>query len=382
MSDKDNYERKVIKSTSLYSADCPDVELRKKSTTRLLFRPEIVENPKNAEAAVRGTFIFQRKGIKDEWEDAASIPFTKLKKGEGYRLELRSEETLTLFKALDELYKFQSRYGVPIGKTELVRVNSVVSALSKIPNDELRKYLTAHRSMGDGLLSSFLSWAADVPSPEKLVPRLVSLGANALRNLNVAFNIRRLKNVKRVWVKNAGNGDEEFWQKSLTENSFVLEQVFSWPITIVKGKVYVGGSNLLKKGGKLADFLVKRKLTDNAALIEIKTPKTNLLGNKYREGVYNPSKELSGSVMQVLNYKHHLQKNIRALTEDLPGRLEAIEPQCVVIIGNAKEVVGDSDKKRSFELFRSMYSTATVITFDELFEKTERLIHLLESAGD
>jgi hypothetical protein len=36
---------------------------------------------------------------------------------------------------------------------------------------------------------------------------------------------------------------------------------------------------------------------------------------------------------------------------------------------------------RSFELYRASVSGVTIITFDELFEKTERLVHVLETAA-
>ncbi|MFN2576412.1 MAG: hypothetical protein ABR607_01845 [Pyrinomonadaceae bacterium] len=62
------------------------------------------------------------------------------------------------------------------------------------------------------------------------------------------------------------------------ENSFVLEQVFSWPCSIVKDKAYVGGKNVTNTGGKIVDFLLKNRLTQNAALIEIKTPTTRFSG--------------------------------------------------------------------------------------------------------
>ena len=76
---------------------------------------------------------------------------------------------------------------------------------------------------------------------------------------------------------------------------YVLEQVFSWPVTIVNEKAYVGGKAVDNKGGGLVDFLVKNQLTNNVALIEIKTPGTELLSkNEYRNGVYNLSEELTG----------------------------------------------------------------------------------------
>lgn len=93
-------DRVRIHSTSAHSAECSDIELRQINTTRLIFRPMLVENPSNSRAAVNGVFVFQRKGLKDAWADTTTIPLSRLKKDEGYKLEINSSELLTLFEGL------------------------------------------------------------------------------------------------------------------------------------------------------------------------------------------------------------------------------------------------------------------------------------------
>ena len=242
---------------------------------------------------------------------------------------------------------------------------------------QLRAYLTANRAVGEELLSLLLAWASEVSDAASLLTRLVSLGDGALRSLNVAVGLDALKQALRLWEDNAQNADEEFWQQALTQHSFVLEQVFSWPITIVKGKAYVGGKSVLNTGGNVVDFLVKNCLTNNAALVEIKTPATKLLSRRYRNTVYNVSEDLGGSVMQVLIYRFSLQRDFYSLKHGVA--LEAFEPRCVVIVGNTAEV-RDDDKARAVELFRRHSSGVSIITFDELFEKTKRLVSVLENA--
>jgi hypothetical protein len=372
-------DKRVIISTSLNSATCSDVILRDKTNTRLLFRPELVDNPRDDAAAVRGTFIYQRKGPKDTWQDAATISLSTLKKDEGFKLELHAGELLSLFRELASLYKLHAKDGIPLGVTELVRVDSAVASLTTLPRDQVRTYLSANRAVGEELLSSLLSWAAELQEPAALVPRLVALGPSALRTLNVAVGLESLKQALKIWDANARNASEDFWQRALTEHSFVLEQVFSWPTMVVKGKAYVGGKSVLNTGGSIVDFLVKNYLTSNAALVEIKTPATKLLGHQYRDGVFNPSDDLAGGVMQVLNYRFSLQRDFFSLRHGLPGGLEAFEPRCVVLVGTTKELGGDETKTRSLELFRS-HSPVSVITFDELFAKTRRLIEVLEAS--
>lgn len=125
---------------------------------------------------------------------------------------------------------------------------------------------------------------------------------------------------------------------------------------------------------------MKNFFTRNAALVEIKTPSTPLLGRKYRN-IYNVSEDLGGSVMQVLTYRSSLQREFLGLASAIPKRLEAFEPRCVVIVGNTSEVRADPNKLASLELYRGSCPTVAIITFDELFAKTTRLINVLETAA-
>jgi hypothetical protein len=214
--------------------------------------------------------------------------------------------------------------------------------------------------------------------PSPLVERLLELGPDALRKLNVAVGLQSLKAALKVWNENTSCADEEFWQKSLSEHSFVLEQVFSWPTTVVKGKAYIGGKSVFNVGGNIVDFLMKNRLTQNAALIEIKTPVTPLVGPEYRSGVYNPSSDLSGAVMQILNYKHSLQEQYQTLTRGQVNLFESFNPHCAVLVGNAQQL-DHQDKRKSFELYRHQFPGVIIITYDELFAKTNQLRMLLES---
>jgi len=178
-------------------------------------------------------------------------------------------------------------------------------------------------------------------------------------------------------VKHKDSDDEELWQQLLTENIFILEQVCSWPVNIVGEKMYVGGKNINNKGGSIIDYLLKNTLTNNVTLVEIKTPKTRLLKNsEYRTGIYNIDDELSGAVMQVLNYRDTLLKNYQSL--NVGELFDAFNPKCVIVIGHAKQELTGKNKRKTFELFRNQLSGVEVITYDELVQKTQNLIKVLE----
>ena len=136
-------------------------------------------------------------------------------------------------------------------------------------------------------------------------------------------------------------------------------------------KAHVGGKNVNNKGGKQTDFLLKSALTDHVLLVEIKTPVTDLLDNTaYRQNVFAPSKELSGSVTQIGSYKQKLSKefdSLRTETIDTTGEeVRYAEPKCLVIVGDTAQL-DTAAKQDSFELFRRGLRNTDVITFDELF---------------
>lgn len=368
----------TTKSTSRVTAQASDITLRETATTRLIFRPIILDNHKNKDASVKGVFLFQRKSKNTEWLDIETIPFSSLKSGEGYKLELKSAELLQLIDEIMPLYELHREGGVPKGIRKFVKATPQLEQLATLTAQDVSGFLNANTTIGTSLLSKLLNWAVNLEDPTPLIERLVELNPSSLGKLNAAIGLQSLKNALSVWETNANNSDEEFWQTTLTEHSFVLEQAFSWPSSIVKGKAYIGGKSVFNTGGNIVDFLMRNRLTKNAALIEIKTPATPLLGAKYR-GVYNTSDELSRSIMQTLNYKHSLQEDFTNLTKGQNDLFDSFNPQCAVIIGNAETELNNELKTKSFELFRHEFSGVLIITFDELFSKTRRLIKLLEN---
>ncbi len=171
---------------------------------------------------------------------------------------------------------------------------------------------------------------------------------------------------------------ESYWQKLLLRNPFILKLAFGLPVAIFGEQVSVGGADFKGKGGKLADFLVDAGLLGNLAVIEIKRPSTKLLQAKpYREGIFAPSREIVGSVNQVLDQRFQLQqsindKKIQSKTYDV----FAFAVQCIVIVGRVPD---DEDQRKSFELFRNNLRDVLVITFDELLQKLKALYEFLQA---
>lgn len=192
----------------------------------------------------------------------------------------------------------------------------------------------------------------------------------------MGHSARRIIDVINKWHSNKTNSDEEFWQIVFNENPYVLSQLFSVPVVFIKDKAYVGGMNVDRQDAKFVDYLYKNASSNDALLVEIKTPETKLIGNKYRKGVYKPSNDLSGSVVQVLDYRRELSKNIKTITSGTDHVIDVFNPRCVVIAGNASKELDGELKRKSFELFRTNLRDVEIVTYDELFKKAETLATL------
>lgn len=192
----------------------------------------------------------------------------------------------------------------------------------------------------------------------------------------MGHSAKRLTELLNLWDANKTNGDEGFWQLQFQSHSIAFTQLFSVPVTLIEGKAYVGGQGIDRNDARFVDFLFSGGSASEAILIEIKTPTTQLVQKKpYRGNAYAPSSQLSGSVVQVADYRRSFSRDLDALIRGKNYNLEAFNPKAVVIVGNSSEL--DNENKRgSFELFRSGLSNVEIVTFDELFLKIERLASL------
>ncbi len=169
---------------------------------------------------------------------------------------------------------------------------------------------------------------------------------------------------------------EARWQGLFNDNPFILSLAFGFPIIAIKDLAFIGGKTFSGAGGKITDFLVKNNLTDNSALVEIKTPKAKLLTGEYRGGICRPSPELGGAINQLLDQRYRFQKEISSLKDNSGIHdVESYSVSCVLIIGKMPE---GKEQRKTFELFRGNSKEIDIVTFDELLEKLRHL-HLFLS---
>ena len=364
-------ETTEIRSTSQHSAECADIVLRQTDRIRLVFRPGLADNSSNPDASVNGTFLYQKKSKSDHWEKFDLISLNTLKKGEGYQLALHTDEVLTLRRELYALAEFHRREGIPEGRVELVKVKPALADLLEAAESDIDALLTANRSGAIELVTRITQWLARNPE----IASEVLLDNTKLPSLNAIVSLANLKALSQLWAENSSNNNEEFWQEQIASHAFVLGLLFAFPVVVIAQKAYVGGKRVDNRHGNVVDFFARTQASDTAVLVEIKTPATPLLGAEYRADVLPPSRDVIGSVAQVLHYKESLLQD-HCVQES--ARVTCSDPKCLVIVGSSESELADPLRRRSFERFRERLEGVTVVTFDELFRRVNDLIQLFE----
>lgn len=375
-----------VMSTSALTADASPIVLNQTDFLRFKFIPTLVQNEKEPQKSVSGKLLYEKKR-KNEPKFPSDIDATdgkvsrgSVKVGDWMEFKLDTSETYELYMGLKQLYELYEHIGeIPYGSATYTRIDSSFKQFLSIIRDDP----SAARMIGNEenyeLVKILLRIITQADSRDSLRQSLSALQDDNLQHLASSLNVEKLQRVSTIMQSNLDNDDEEFWQTSVfKENQWVLAQLFSCPCTIFADKAYVGGKSLNNRGGNLCDFIYRNSLSKNVALIEIKTPCTDIFGGQYR-GTFSFSYELSGAVNQVLNYKDNLTKEYYSLCQKDNTNFEVFSPKCVVVIGKISSMT--SDQIAAFENFRNSLNNVTVITFDELHQRIMDLINIL-SAND
>ena len=328
-----------IKRTSKVTLEATDIVIRETKTTRLILRPVIVDNYKNPENSDKCWIIAQRKGIGETWEESNELPLSSLKKGEWSKLELKTEDVSKILGALEAIKEQYKKHGILFG-----------GKYSLIKGEEAK------------LLAELAKFDRDV-----LIEKLKDINPEYLENLSETIKLSRLEKLIAEIKSNSRNSDEEYWQKLFENEAWLLSQMFSQPVVVLKDKPYLGGKGIENIGGQYSDLLVQNLLTKNTAIVEIKTPLTGLLGSKYRS-TYNIDPELTGAINQLLKQRQKYLNQYYSLKEESALYFIAVNPRCFLVAGNLnfKE---DKEKMQTFEGFRNSLKDVEIITYSELYKK-------------
>lgn len=247
----------------------------------------------------------------------------------------------------------------------------------------LRKLFTKEMLKGDTDLSEADQEEAigivtrNIPSISESQPEKLVQLQNDLELANLESFIDRFRGMLEK-----GHSESD-WQEFFDMNPLILSLAFGCPIIKVGQQASVGGRKLFGGGEKICDFLVKHKMTNNAVVIEIKTPLAPLVKRAFRGGVFSPSGALAESIVQTLDQRYQFQRDVAGIKDrSRIHDIEAYSVQCCLIMGMLPE---GEDEKKSFELFRGNSKDVQILTFDELLDKLIQLRDLLapsESDGD
>jgi hypothetical protein len=144
--------------------------------------------------------------------------------------------------------------------------------------------------------------------------------------------------------------------------------------------------------GKRADAMMKtRGAIEALCFVEIKSHTTPLLQTSpYRPGCWAPSADLAAGVAQVQgtveSALRRLAEKIEPATDDgdpTGEQLFAYQPKSFLVVGQLDELrtqLGiNTEKYRSFELYRRHTHRPDIITFDELFHRARFIVEHLDA---
>jgi hypothetical protein len=181
--------------------------------------------------------------------------------------------------------------------------------------------------------------------------------------------------------------DEAYWQQFFETYPWMLQSAFSAAVFFLRGEAYLGGKMPVGrqgKGGVATDFLFVDASTKSFAVVEIKTPKSGLVGSLYRgeddtgydNEIYAMHTDLSGGIVQVRNQITVAIEHFQSVLEKSEHEINRVHPKGVLVIGSTESL--SQRQKDSFNQFRHALHSLTVITFDELLNR----LKLMFCGGD
>ncbi|HAT2122328.1 TPA: DUF4263 domain-containing protein [Legionella pneumophila] len=358
------------KSTSSSSAEIEDIEFSRTSTTRRIIRPMIVENNERPDASIKIEIIHQ-KAEKGLFEDIPTEKLSKYKAKDIGKLVLSSEETLSLFNHLCNLYLIHKENGIPSGYHEFeVDENSRLMSI-------------------DSKRAAIIETLIQQGYSEEVWEKLVENSPDLATKLSIARLYQtRMTALEQFRTMLSCDHSEQDWQSFFENNNWIFGYGLNYKILkAITGQPHYGGVVIDGSRTNKGDFLsATQGYLKFTVLVEIKRSDTKLLASKrYRNDVVLPSEDLIGGVSQLrVNGRtweqqgSQLPKN-RDLLED--DSIYTIQPRKILVIGNTNEL-NDRLKRENFELFRRGQSDIEILTFDELLNRAQFITEHTEAIKD
>jgi hypothetical protein len=204
-------------------ATSEDIVLNTTPRTRTIFRPGLHAGD------VRGKIVRQKIGEDGSWKDSNQVNFSTLPPDCGVAIELDTEATTKLFEQLAHLYRVQEK-GVQYGDQDFV----VGKKEEVLIVDDSTKSQAIREMLDHGYSEDF--WGALTEEDPDLASRL------AIAKLYVD---RRAVIDEFAAALITQPEDESYWQNLFSDNTWILQAVFSASVFILCGEAYLGASSRL-----------------------------------------------------------------------------------------------------------------------------------------
>lgn len=352
-----------VSSTSSSSATINDIELNRTKTTRKILRPTIINNSKDKNACVKFDIIHQRikNGV---FEDIPAKKLSEYQSNEIGKLSLDSQQVLSLFKHLCNLFDIYESHGIPFGQNSFTYQDDYL--LSNISHDNI----------------AFVKKIIKAGHSQEVWDELLDNSPDLVTKLSYAhIHHRRLQSLLMFKTMLSCDHSEADWQLFFENNTWIFGYGLNYQILKdVAVQPNYGGKQVDGKGENRGDFL---KSTQGSikytVLVEIKRPDTDVLQNKmYRNDVILPSLDLIGGVSQLRANARTweldaspLDKNRDQLEREL---IFTVQPKKILVIGNMKELDDNRTKHVNFEQFRKGQLDVEILTFDEVYERAKYIV--------
>lgn len=355
----DNDEFSIQRITGSFSGS-EDIILEETSTTCLIFRPKVHSG------GVRGELI-RFKVEQGKRVEPERINFQKLTLHEGTFTTLDTQSVAKLVRRVHDLYE-ANRLVSPWKRSEKFTVAKVDTVI-----DDSNKLKYIKQLLSRGYTDDF--WDELVKSDPDLATRL------SWARIYAGYDEAIVEFRESIKTKSS---DEVYWQAFFERNVWMLQTTFSYPVIFLEGDVYVGGKKSKTRqgsGGVATDYLFMNESSRSFAVIEIKTPDTELIGGLYRgrkdeqgaNEVYSMHSKLSGSIVQTQTQISVARAQFPAvLAESFGNGLNATHPHGILLIGRHDLLT--EEQQTSFNHFRFGYKDITIITFDELLARLSAII--------
>ena len=358
-----------------------DFVLSEEPMSRLVFRAQIHSK------GIRGRIMRQRReSEKDDWIPDKAIDIRDLGKNEFINIDLPTKAVKNFDDAINKLTKILNDQGIKYGRATYITAEADNANQVIITNKNKAIYI--NKLLNEGYSEEV--WASLVEKNPNLATKLSMGRIQAIRSNVLNFFNKAIKNLDELTkfkkhIKQPLCKDETAWQVFMQRNQWIFGYGLDYRfLSILQREFHSSDTEADGSDGVIGDYLMgDNKFT---TFVELKLPTTPLFGkSKNRSGCWKLSNDLMDAVSQILEQKSKGEIKIETskILHDENGHpinQRAYNSKVILIIGSWTEIEQDTSKiknlkEKTFELFRRELKNIDILTYDELYNRAEFIIH-------